>query len=146
MKVFCCLCLFALFGTIGLKASDTIYVRETQVPVLIERQDNVLFYLRLDARECKKLNEVTLDLLSQDLSKVEAVKLYYGGTEALQDRPKKRFAPVAYVSGFVAGQTLAANPSYSVLCTEVWQPASRITLKCDYDLFPGVNFSGSVCK
>ena len=25
------------------KAADTVYVRETQVPILIERQDNVLF-------------------------------------------------------------------------------------------------------
>lgn len=140
MKVFCYLCLFVLLGTTGLKAADTVYVREAQVPVLIERQDNVLFYLRLDARECKKLNEVTLELLSQELSMVEAVKLYYGGTEALQDRPKMRFAPVTYVSGFDAGQTLSANPSYSVLCTEVRKPTSRVTLKCDYNLFPGVNF------
>lgn len=140
MKIFCYLCLFVLFGAAGLKAADTVYVRETQVPVLIERQDNVLFYLRLDVREYKRLNEVTLNLLSQELLMVEAVKLYYGGTEALQDYSKKRFAPVTYVSGFDAGQTLSANPSYSVLCTEVRQPASRITLKCDYDLFPGVNF------
>lgn len=27
-------------------ASDTVFVRETQIPVLIERQDNVLFMLR----------------------------------------------------------------------------------------------------
>lgn len=55
--------LFCLLYTISmLRAADTIFVRETQVPVLIERMDNVLYYLRLDAKENKVLNEVTLDL------------------------------------------------------------------------------------
>lgn len=54
--------LFCLLYTISmLRAADTIFVRETQVPVLIERMDNVLYYLRLDAKENKVLNEVTLD-------------------------------------------------------------------------------------
>lgn len=34
-------------------ASDTVFVRETQIPVLIERQDNVLFMLRLNAKESR---------------------------------------------------------------------------------------------
>lgn len=38
---------FCLLYTISmLRAADTIFVRETQVPVLIERMDNVLYYLR----------------------------------------------------------------------------------------------------
>ena len=41
-------------------ASDTVFVRETQIPVLIERQDNVLFMLRLNAKESRVLDEVVL--------------------------------------------------------------------------------------
>ena len=122
------------------KAADTVYVRETQVPVLIERQDNVLYYLRLNARESQTLNEVILNIDPKEASAIQSVKLYYGGTEALQDRPKKRFAPVDYISAFTPGQTLAANPSYSIPCALAEQPSGKTTLKCDYPLFPGFNF------
>ena len=122
------------------KAADTVYVHETQVPVLIERQDNVLYYLRLNARESQTLNEVILNIDPKEASAIQSVKLYYGGTEALQDRPKKRFAPVDYISAFTPGQTLAANPSYSIPCALAEQPSGKTTLKCDYPLFPGYNF------
>ena len=67
--------LFCLLYTISmLRAADTIFVRETQVPVLIERMDNVLYYLRLDAKENKVLNEVTLDFGKEvDLSEFQAI-------------------------------------------------------------------------
>ena len=42
-------------------ASDTVFVRETQIPVLIERQDNVLFMLRMNAKESRVLDEVVLN-------------------------------------------------------------------------------------
>ena len=91
MKKICLLLLLALAGAVwSAKAADTVYVRETQVPILIERQDNVLFYLRLNAKDSRTLNEITLNIDPQEASAIECVKLYYGGTEALQDRPKKR--------------------------------------------------------
>ncbi|WP_307984534.1 sialidase family protein [uncultured Bacteroides sp.] len=124
------------------KAADTVFVHETQIPVLIERQDNVLLYLRLDAKESRVLDEVVLDFgKSAPVSDIQAVKLYYGGTEALQDRDKKRFAPVEYISSHrgTAG-TLQANPSYSVKCAEVVRPSGKVRLKADRKLFPGVNF------
>ena len=40
-------------GTLQAVASDTVFVRETQIPILIERQDNVLFMLRLNAKESR---------------------------------------------------------------------------------------------
>ena len=142
MKTSRCLLFLILLGiAFSLKASDTVYVRETQIPILIERQDNVLFYLRLDAKESKVLNEVLLDFSkSTNVSDIQAVKLYYGGTEALQDKGKKRFAPVEYISSHRPGGTLAAIPSYSIKCAEVLQPSGKITLKGNYQLFPGVNF------
>ena len=134
--------LFCLLYTISmLRAADTIFVRETQVPVLIERMDNVLYYLRLDAKENKVLNEVTLDFGKEvDLSEIQSIKLYYGGTEALQEKNKERFAPVEYISSHSPGKTLAANPSYSIKKAEITGLKGRVVLKADQKLFPGINF------
>lgn len=135
------LILILLVCSFTVKASDTVYVRETQIPILIERQDNVLFYLRLNAKDSQVLNEIVLDLSkSTNLSDIQAVKLYYSGTEALQDINKKRWAPVEYISSHRQGGTLAANPSYSIKCAEVLNPTYEVTLKSNYKLFPGVNF------
>lgn len=135
------LILILLVCSFTVKASDTVHVRETQIPILIERQDNVLFYLRLNAKDSQVLNEIVLDLSkSTNLSDIQAVKLYYSGTEALQDINKKRWAPVEYISSHRQGETLAANPSYSIKCAEVLNPTYEVTLKSNYKLFPGVNF------
>lgn len=135
------LILILLVCSFTVKASDTVHVRETQIPILIERQDNVLFYLRLNAIDSQVLNEIVLDLSkSTNLSDIQAVKLYYGGTEALQDINKKRWAPVEYISSHRQGETLAANPSYSIKCAEILNPTYEVTLKSNYKLFPGVNF------
>lgn len=139
-RIYYLLFLIFLGYSFDVKASDTVFIHETQIPVLIERQDNVLFYLRLDAKESKKLDEIILDFSkSTNLSDIRAIKLYYGGTEALQDKDKNRFAPVEYISGYRPGGTLAANPSYSIKCAEVGA-SEKVVLKGNYNLFPGVNF------
>lgn len=135
------LVLILLGCVLNVKAGDTVFVQETQIPILIERQDNILFYFRLDATESRMLDEVVLDFgKSTSLSDIHAVKLYYGGTEALQDRNKKRMAPVAYISSHRPGETLAAIPSYSIKCAEVLKPSGKVILRSNYKLFPGVNF------
>ena len=139
-RIFYLLFLVLLGYSFDVKASDTVFIHETQIPVLIERQDNVLFYLRLDAKESKKLDEIILDFSkSTNLTDIQAIKLYYGGTEALQDQNKNRFAPVEYISSHRPGATLAANPSYSIKCAEVG-PSEKVVLRGNYNLFPGVNF------
>ena len=139
-RIYYLLFLILLGYSFDVKASDTVFIHETQIPVLIERQDNVLFYIRLDAKESKMLDEVVLDFnKSTHLADVQAIKLYYGGTEALQDQNKNRFAPVEYISSHRPGATLAANPSYSIKCAEVG-PSEKVVLRGNYNLFPGVNF------
>lgn len=134
------LCLLCA-STAAVRAADTVFVRETRIPVLIDRQDNVLFYLRLDATDSRMLNEVVLNWGENiDPADVQSVKLYYGGTEALQDKGKKRFAPVEYISAFAAGKTRAANPSYSIKKSEVKGKPGKVVLKADQKLFPGINF------
>ena len=133
------LCLFSIAPV--LKAADTIFIKETRIPILIERQDNVLFYLRLNAKESQTLNDVVLKFGKDvNLSDFSSVKLYYSGTEALQDYNKQRFAPVEYISSFNPGKTMAANPSYSIMKAEVKSFKNEIVLKGNQKLFPGINY------
>ena len=131
-----------LLSVMAVQAADTLFIKAPQVPILIERNDNVLFYMRMDAKETKTLDEVTVTFGKDvPLSQIKSVKLYYGGTDASQDRGKKRFARVEYISSNTPGKTLAANPSYSVRKSEVQPKNDRtIVLKGEQKLFPGYNF------
>lgn len=126
----------------SLQAADTVFIKEAQIPVLLERQDNILFYMRLKADTAQTFNEVVLQFTDNTpMQDIQSVKLYYSGTEALQDYGKKRFAPVAYLSFTSPGKTLAANPSYSVLKSEATGMIKReIKLVGNQKLFPGINF------
>lgn len=133
------LCLWSVLQP--MRAVDTIYVQEPRIPVLIERKDNILFNLRFTAAADETLQQVVLNFeKSVKLSDIQSVKLYYSGTEALQDIPKKRFAPVEYITSFTPGKTLAANPSYSILKAVVENPDRQVVLSGEQKLFPGVNF------
>lgn len=120
---------------------DTVAVRETRIPVLIERQDNELFNLRIDATQSQVLNDVKLSFGKEvNLNEIEAVKLYYGGTESSERKGKTYFAPVDYIPSNTPGKTLAANPSYSILKAEVKAPKRDVVLKVDQKLYPSVNY------
>ena len=74
--------LYLLFVLLSLypvftQATDTVYVHETQLPILIERKDNVLFLMRLTTDESdKKLNEVALQFDSEcEFVNIQSVKL-----------------------------------------------------------------------
>lgn len=132
---------FSVCAILQSVASDTVFVRETQIPVLIERQDNVLFMLRMNAKESRALDEVVLNFGKDvNLSDIKSVKLYYSGTEARQNYGKNLFAPVSYVSSYTPGKTLAANPSYSINKSQVDNPKQKVTLKANQKLFPGINY------
>lgn len=135
------LTLFLGMISVGLQAADTVFVKTPQIPILIERHDNVLAYMRLDAKDTKTLDEVTVCFdKNVPLSQIKSIKLYYGGTEAPQDRGKKRFAPVDYISSHTPGKTLAANPSYAIKKSEVTPSSTSVTLAGKQPLFPGYNF------
>ncbi len=130
-----------LLSAVSVKAADTILVKSPQIPVLIERHDNVLFYMRLNANETKTLDNVTIDFGNDvKLDEIKSVKLYYSGTEALQDRGKGRFAPVEYISSNNPGKTLSANTSYSIKKAEVNKIKRTVVLEGNQKLFNGVNF------
>jgi sialidase-1 len=125
----------------NLHAQDKVLVYEPQLPILIERHDNVLFNLRIDAKENKTLSEVKLFFREGvKLDEIASVKLYYSGTEGA-GRKGIHYAPnLDYIANRLPGNTLVANPSYSILKSEVASPKSQVTFKADQKLFPGVNY------
>lgn len=83
------------------------------------------------ARSDTKLNEVVLRLgQNVNLSNIQSIKLYYGGTEARQNYGKELYLPVTYISRDVSGKTLAANPSYSINKSQVNNPGAESDTEC----------------
>lgn len=137
INILFCVCIL----TLSVFASDTVFVKETQIPVLIDRKDNVLFYLRIDAKESKTLDKLTLQLGNEvDLNSVNSLKLYYGGTEAVQRAGEMYFAPQQYISRDTPGKTREANCSYSVKLSEVTAISRNIELIGNQNLLPGINY------
>ena len=133
--------LVVLSCVLGIKAADTVFIKNPQIPILIERHDNVLCYMRINAHGAKVLDNVSVTF-GQDvpLEQIKSVKLYYGGTEAIQDRGKNRFAPVEYISAHAPGKTLSVNPSYAIKKSEIVPQKNSVLLTGNQNLYPGVNF------
>lgn len=121
-------------------AADSLYVREQQIPILIDRTDNVLLKMRIPAQKGDVLNKLTLQFGNEtNLSDIKAIRLFYSGTEA-PAREGTHFSPVTYVTSFTPGKTRVANPSYSVKQDEVIAPANTITLSSKQPMVKGPNF------
>ena len=121
--------------------ADTVFIRPMKIPVLIDRQDNELIHLRIDAQEGCQLDEVILELSGEVLAGgIESVKLYYAGTEGIQRSGEPRFAPTNYLSSHNSRFTRKANPSYSILKSEVRTPGSTVRLTAGQKLRKGVNY------
>ncbi len=127
--------------TFALQGADTIRVKQTRTPVLIDRNDNVLFYIRIDAQVSRKLNKLALKFSDDTpLQEIASIKLYYGGTESAQREDQIFYAPVQYISSHAVGQTREANPSYSIMVCEQQSPGKSVLFSPDYALFPGINY------
>lgn len=126
--------------SLAMQARDTLFVQQPQYPILIERHDNILMLMRIDAKETGTLNALTLDLGSAPREQINSLKLYYGGTDARQDYGKRRMMPVEYITNFTPGRTMEAIPSYSVKQDEVQPTQATVTLRSKQKLFPGYNF------
>lgn len=121
--------------------SDTVFVSMPDIPILVDRMDNELFHLRIDASASRCLDSIRL-CFGEDvnMSEVAAVKLYYSGTESVQRMGKGYFTPVNYISSQTPGMTRTANPSYSILKDEVANPTREVLLAANHELYPGINY------
>ena len=59
-KTFLYFCLLFIVQTAF--AADSLYVREQQIPILIDRIDNVLYEMRIPAQKGDVLNEITIQI------------------------------------------------------------------------------------
>ena len=133
--------LLAVMSFTPMWAADTIRVKQTKIPVLIEREDNVLFYLHVEASESEMLNELKFKISDNtNLDEIESIKLYYSGTESVQREKEIYYAPVQYISSHSPGNTLKANSSYSIKVEELKKPSGNVTFSPNYKLFPGINY------
>lgn len=115
--------LFCLFFIGASYASDTVYVHNPQIPVLIDRHDNILCEMRIPAAGGQRLDNVVLRFSDDtDLRQIKSVKLYYGGVESpLYDGV--RFRPVDnYIPRNHMAAMREARPAYSVLQSEIRRP------------------------
>lgn len=132
------LCL--LFFVQTLFAADSLYVREMQVPILIDRTDNVLYEMRIQGQKGDILNDLTIQFGEEvNLADIEAIRLFYSGTEA-PSRKGAHFSPVTYISSHRLGDTRKALAAYSVKQDEVTNLSRSITLTSKQPMLKGANY------
>lgn len=134
------LCFLMLLCSFFASSADTLHIRETQLPILIDRKDNVLFETRIQANKGDILNRLSIRLGENvKTSDIRAVRLYYAGGEA-PSRKGEFFSPVTYISRETPGMTREANLSYSVKKDEIRNPSRNIELSTDQPLLQGANY------
>ena len=134
-------CLIGMLCSFIASAADTLFVHEPQIPVLIDRGDNVLFQLRIDANKGDILNQLNITFGKEtNLKDIKAIKLYYSGTEA-PSRKGKHFTPVTYIPRDIPGKTRNANLSYSVKKDEIATPSKKsFTFHTSQSMLKGTNY------
>ncbi len=116
--------------------NDTMFVYEPRIPLLIDRSDNELLYLRIQADgQDHTFNQLTLQIGDEiRLSDIKAIKLYYAGTDAPERKKISSFTSASYIP------SRTADASYSVLKEIVRPKSNQLTLTAEQRLFPGTNF------
>ena len=119
---------------------DSVFVKMPQIPILIDRTDNILLELRIDARKGDVLNQLALQFENEAaLSSIRALRLYYAGTEATS-REGRHWRPVDYVNAFDPQWTRKANPAYSVLQQEITTVKPSLSFQSEQPMLSGVNY------
>ena len=120
--------------------ADSVFVKIPQIPILIDRTDNILLELRIDAQKGDILNQFALQFEDKaDLSSIRALRLYYAGTEATS-REGTHWRPVDYVNAFDPQWTRKANPAYSVLQQEITAIKPSLSFQSEQPMVSGVNY------
>lgn len=131
---------FLLFVQTASFATDSLFIREPQIPILIDRIDNVMYEMRVEAEKGDVLNQLTVQLGNDvDMANIQALRLFYAGTEA-PSREGKHFSPVTYISRSTPGRTRQADPTYSVKQDEVTAPSRTVVLHSKQPMLKGTNY------
>ncbi|MFI3314824.1 MAG: sialidase family protein [Rikenellaceae bacterium] len=141
-KIVLLLSLFLAAGSAIAQNLEKVMVKKSHIPVLIEREDNPIFYIRIDAPDYQNLTNISFSFKDESSAdNIKSVKLYYSGTESAQRSKELYYQPVEYISRNTPGKTLSANPSYSILVDQIKKPkSSLLSFDCDVKLYTGVNY------
>ena len=121
-------------------AADSLFVKKPQIPILIDRTDNILVEMRIQAHKGDLLNKLSLQFKEGvNLNDIKALRLFYSGTEA-SSRKGKHYRPVSYISSHAPGKTKVANPSYSVKQCEVTNVTPVVTFTSQQPMLEGTNY------
>lgn len=122
--------------------SDTVRVKLAQIPILVERSDNPLLYIRIESNSNERVNSVSISLNGDvRLKDIKSVKLYCSGAESAKRNGELHFYPTEYMKKDLPSMNRSANRSYSVELDRINSPKSKdLTLECDQPLFPGINY------
>ena len=125
----------------AVQASPSVQVRCPQVPILIDRTDNVLLELRIpDAQPGDVLESVTVEFdRKSDADDIAQLRLFYSGTEAVR-RGGEHFSPLTYISSHDVRNTRSANPSYSVLQEQLPLKGRKAVLHSAQKMVGGINY------
>ena len=140
MKRYALTLIAALTAFAAATAQPQAAVHSPQVPILIERADNDLFEVRVEARGGETFDSLTV-LFGDgtDLRDIKSLKLYYGGCEG-RAREGLHFRPMNYIPRDLPGRTLEAHPSYSVLQSSSKKIGRSVTLVSGQKMMQGVNY------
>lgn len=127
--------------SLTLSASDSLRVHNPQIPILLDRVDNVLFQIRVpEAKPGDVLESLTLEFgRDTDLKSIAELRLFYSGTEAVRRRGLN-CSPVEYISAHDVWNTRSANPSYSVLQEQTDRIGRKVTLHSKQQMVGGINY------
>lgn len=134
-------CLLFLLGLTPLYCQETVLIKEPQVPILINRSDNALAYIRVMGDGNTSLNTITMELGgSINMYDIKSLKLYYGGTEGYERREGIYYYPTNYISRDNPNFAKHANLSYSILKDEVIPQKQKMSFNVNQPLVNGVNY------
>ena len=122
-------------------AADSLFVREQQLPILIDRTDNVLYEMRISAQKGDVLNEITLQFGDEvDLTNIQALRFFYNGVEGIS-RQGEHFSATTYLFRNKVGNTRKALDSYSVMQDEITEFFSHeVKLTSQQPMRKGINY------
>lgn len=121
-------------------AADTLHVMQQQIPLMVERTDNVVMQMRINAHRGEIFDGVTLKLSAQTpIKEIKSIKLYYGGTDGTGRTD--RFAAVNYIERSGPRNVRSANPNYSSLQSKVTKVSSNdLAMVSAQPMVAGVNY------
>lgn len=138
IRIIACALLCAVVGlsSAGAQGRDVVRVQAEmpQIPVLIDRDDNVMFYIRIDAPQGGRLERVHLQLDKASAEAVKSLKLYYAGSDASDVAADKMRA-----ADYILDGERRADATLSVM-KDKQRGAEKVCLEANTTLFCGINY------